>query len=1050
MSGARGGGAFDFVFVKPVLATLLAVTMVLLGVVAMKTMVKEGMPEVEIPTAVVTTVWPGASAELVEKEVTSELERSLRSLDRVKKVRSASMNGVSLIQVDFEATAPSEASIQKVRDEVSVVEASLPPDAEKPRVEQVRVSDRPIVGFVLHGAVDDAVLGRLALDLEKGLERLTGMRDADPSGDREEIVQVLLHPGRMDELGLSTSDIAGVIDRANVDASVGRLDDAAMKGSVDVEGRFDSLEDLGSVTVARSRKAQTPVRLEQVADIRRDLEPVSQRAAISEAGAPFEKAVIINLFRGAAVDTVRLVQAAADYLAEREARADWPHGVTVTRIDDETETIEGELGETLVNTGQSVVVVFVVLLLLLSWREALVAGLAIPVTFLGVLAVLQIAGYTLNQLVLVGLIIALGLLVDVFILVMEGMHEAVVVEGLRFAPAVRKTVKSYALPALAGQMTTILALVPLFMVGGSAGKFIQVIPTTVITALAVSFVVAFFCTLPLSRFVLKVHGRHAPSMVDRVTDALSRRLARALRGSVVRSRLVSLLFVIGAMATLPLALRTASLLDFELFPKADKPRVGLTIELEPNAELDDAEAVGEAVGEYLRAQPELRSVARYVGRKSPMSTGTLGLTESERYVGFTAQLVPLKERDLAAYELVERWRPDLEKILGRFPGAQLELHSKSGGVGSGAPVQVILKGDGVADLRRAMEVVKPIVEQTAGVSEVTDDLGPAERGFALVPRREVYDLYGLTPQGVAGQLRYSLDHNVVATFDRDGTDEPLDVRLGMRWASQGGMLGSPGNAAEVLGVSVVDGRGRRRSLEQLHDVRIKEASAVVSHLDGDRSLTIGAQLTGRSATSVAAELGPKLEEAQRRFPAGVHLRLGGESEDTAETFADVPAAFAAAVFFVFAILALLFASFRQPLIILAIVPMGLVGTLFGFYAIDMGLSFPAVVGIIALVGIVVNDSIVMVEAMNEHLAQGLSVAAAAARGASVRLRPIISTSLTTIGGLVPLAVADPTWKPLASAVVFGLLGSTVMAFVITPALFNLLTTSRRAVGDAVG
>ncbi|MFT7624066.1 MAG: multidrug efflux pump subunit AcrB [Myxococcota bacterium] len=1029
---------FHYVFIKPVLAVLIVGGLIGLGLLGMSRMAKEGNPDVDIPIVMITTTWPGASASLMEREVTSEIERSLKGIDRLKLLSSVSQDSLSMVRVEFEATAPSQEALQAVRDEISEAEARLPAEADKPSVSQIRITDRPVVAYVLHGEVDDAILAGLAEELEEGLERLSGVRDAETSGHREEIVQVLLRPDRVDQLGLSTAQIAQAIDKANVDASVGAVESPEMRARLDVEGRFDTLDELREVAVSRSRPGGSPVRLGRIAEVRQDLEPRTQTASLSVGGGKFEKAVVLSLYKSPGVDTVRLIERATAFVEAWEQRASWPHGVNVTRIDDETVSIMQALSGTLTSGWQACIAVFVVLFLLLSWREAVIAGIAIPITFLGALAVVYLLGNTLNELVLVGMIIALGLMVDVFILVMEGMHEGLSEHNLTFPQAVRRTVRTYALPALAGQLTTIFALAPLYAIGGTMGKFVQVIPTTVIAALVVSFSVAFLAALPLSRPLLDRKMKHGPSMVDRGTARLSAGLSALLRRTVLASRLNAVVFVALSIAMLVLAGKMGGLLDFVLLPDKDDPRFGLTVELEPDATLLETDAVAAAVGAYLRQQPEVQTIAAYVGRKSPMDTSGLGSSSAERFAGFSAELVPLEDRDAPAFVLSERWRADLDAIVRGFPGAIMRLHTARGGPGGGAPIQIALYADTVSELRTASEQVQRLLSNTVGVSEVSDDLGPPEPGIRLRPRVEILDLYGLDPSAVANQLRYALDDVKVATFDREGTEEPLDVRLGMRWPSRNGVLGSPREIAEALGVSVVDSKGRRHSLETLHEVTIRDASSTITHRDGRRAVLVSAQLVERTAASVMAEVQPALDTMAKEWGERVEVAVAGEAQDTTETFADVPAALGMAVVLVFGVLALLFGSFKQPLIIMGIVPLALIGTLVGYYLVGLNFSFPAMMGVISLIGIVVNDSIVMVSAMNDRRRAGASPAEAASRGAGDRLRPVVSTTLTTVGGMVPLALTTPMWAPLAWAVTFGLLGANLIAFAVIPALYLLL------------
>jgi len=1029
---------FAFVFIKPILATLLGGLMLGAGLFSASSMVKEGQPDLDIPIATVQTTWVGASPEMVEKQVTNELERAVKSVENVKKVTSTSRRSFSLVTVEFSATASVDGSLQRLRDEVSKVEAKLPADADKPSVEAVRLIDRPIVSFNLYGNIDDALLSKLAHRLKDGLEKLQGVREAEISGARDEIVSVLLHPERATELNLAPHSVAASISAANTDSPLGDLEHPEFRANFELKSRFTSIAELEALVVRRTTAQSVPITLGEVSDIRRDLERPTVRTSLSQKGTSFTKAVAINIFKAPGVDTVRLVERAAEYLENAQRTwSDWPDAVKLARLDDDTESIQQSLSSTLENAGQAMVVVFLVLLLMLTWREALVAGLAIPVTFLASLAGLNLLGYTLNEMVLVGMILALGLLVDVFILVMEGMHDALYEDNATFPQAVRRTVSLYALPAFAGQMTTVLALVPLFAIGGNAGKFIQIIPATIIVCLIASFLVAFLVALPLSRAVLSSTSADL-SAVDKLTHRLSAVLTRWIRDVVVASKVRAAAFVVGAVAALFVAFSGAGYLDFVLFPKSDDPKVGVTLELGPYAALDDTAQAAALVGQFLKKQPEVTAVTQYVGRASPLASRT-GATEQENLAGFSASLVPLSDRAQSSHVLTEKWRPEIEKLLRPFAGVATEMHVKTGGASSGAPIQLIVSGPEQGRLRDYAGDVKRVLAATSGVTEATDDMGLPQTSVTARPRVELLDLFGLSATDVAQQARYWLSTTDVGTYDRPGTQEPLDIVMSMRWPSKKGLEGSPERWNELAQMGVVDTRGRRHALWDLAHLRIEDTLAELRHRDGDRAVTVSGYLGDRSAASVMQELQPKLDALTKTWLGEYTLTSSGESEDTAETFADVPFALLMAVFLVFAVLALLFVSFRQPLIILASIPMALIGTLLGFFLADIPFSFPAMVGVIALIGIVVNDAIVMVETMNERLGEGLSVKDAAARGAADRLRPIVSTTLTTVGGMIPLAISSPMWMPIAMAITFGLLGATLVAFMVIPALFALVT-----------
>lgn len=1036
-------GTFSFFFVKPVLGTLLLMLFLVGGLFSVQSMVREGAPDLEIAIATVITTYPGASPELVEKQVTNELERKIKGVEGVKKLTSTTRHSVSIITVEFSTSVALQPALDALRAEVSKAESTLPSDAEKPVVEAVRLIDRPVVTFALFsdgGFVDDAILSDLAERLEDGLERLPGIRKAEVSGARQEMVTVLLNPARVAEMGLSPSKIAQIVEGSNVEQPLGKFENSSLTADLELKARFRSVAELDRLVVGRTPQSNAPIRLGDVADIRRDLEHQSVRTSLSVKGGPFGKSVAIDVFKGPSQDTVRLVASAAEYLeGVQRTWADWPEAVKVARIGDETESIEDILSSTLDSAWQACLIVFFVLLLLLTWREALVAGIAIMVTFVGAIFVLDLLGNTLNQMVLIGMILALGLLVDVFILVMEGLHDGLFSERMTFPQAAKKTVKLYAVPAFAGQMTTILALVPLFAIGGTAGKFISIIPTAIVTSLLVSFVVAFLIALPLSRIVLKAAVGQDESLVDRLTKKASAGLGRWLTRNVVATKGRSWLWLIAVSGMLWTSCQAASFLDFELFPKDDARVAGMTVELGPYAKLDDTAKAATLLGDFLRSQPEVSSVSSYLGRSSPQAGGRGGATVSENLGGFSLEFLPLEQRTEPAFKIVNRWRPKMEALMAEIPSARLEMHVQRGGPTSGSPIELVIVGDNLAGIKDRAAEVKKLLLATNGVTEVLDDVGLPVTTVVTRPRIETLDRYGLTAGDVARQVRAWVAGVTVGSFDRAGTREPIDIFVGMQWPSRAGLEGPPQSWEELAQVQVSDNKGRTYPLNSLVHTSVEQSGQKVNHRGGQRAIVVSAELGDRSAADAMKELQPKLDALVKTWPSEFQLKTGGESESTAETFADVPLAVVMALLLVFATLALVFGRFAQPLIILVAVPIAVMGTLFGFFFADIPFSFPATIGVIALIGIVVNDTIVMVETMNLRLHQGASLIEASALGASDRLRPIVSTTLTTIGGMIPLAISMPFWAPLAMAVVFGLMSSTVFAFIVVPALYRLVT-----------
>lgn len=487
--------------------------LVLGGLMAYSSLVKEALPDLDIPQATISTEWTGADPQTIEEQVTQELEDELTTLKGLKTVNSASFNSFSLISVEFDAGVASADALPRLRAKVSDAEANLPAEAERPTINQVSVDDRPVMTLALYGEAEPETLSGLAEDIQDDLEAISGVNEVNLAGARDEIVQILLEPERLLALNLSPTKVRDAIRQANLEQPFGEIDSEEFGAVVRLEGSFQSVSDLQALPVARYGESASgrPIRLDEVAVIYRALETVKSRAFYSFEGNEFRPSIDISIKKTPGVDTVKLIETITARLEKLEAASNWPKNVEYRIVQDQAESIWDSLISVFNNGWQAMLAVFIILFLVLSWREGLIAGLAIPVTFAGSLIFILLLGYSLNELVIIGMVLALGLIVDVFILMMDSMHEEIYAKKKTFGQAALATLDGYAIPAFAGQLTTILAFAPLMAISGVSGKFIRVLPTTVIICLVLAFVVALFAAIPLSRYLL---ARVAKAGVD--------------------------------------------------------------------------------------------------------------------------------------------------------------------------------------------------------------------------------------------------------------------------------------------------------------------------------------------------------------------------------------------------------------------------------------------------------------------------------------------------------------------------------------------------------
>ncbi len=1038
---ARASKLSRFFFLNTIFAILLTVLLVVGGVLGYFSMTKQSQPDIDIAVANITTTWLGADPQSIEQQVTDEIETEITSVENIKQIQSASYTGFSIINVEFTSSANTNRAIQELRQAVSQAESELPEDAEQPVVEQVSLDDAPIITLALYGDIDPTVISQAAEEIQDRLEQLGGVSEVNLGGAREEVISVQMNPYRLAELGISPANVASQIRAANTDVPLNEIESDLIGTQVRFYGRFRSVSQLEQLPIARF--SGRVVRLNEVASVRRELEQEDVRAFISTKGEEFQPVVSVGVVKVPGQDSIEVIDRVIATMNELQQNPNvWVAGMEYEIIADESEIIWEQLGNLFVNALQAMAAVFVILFIALSWREALIAGLSIPLTFLGTLAVLWLMGQTLNNMVLIGMVLALGILVDVFILMMEGMHEAIFVRGLPFNQAALQTVKTYAPPAFAGQLTTILALTPLMAISGTLGKFIELLPIAAIICLILSFAIAILIDIPLSRYLLaNVKGVEKKSRVDRLSEKASQKWARWSLNHTVKNKTTAGAWTIGTVALFILAMFTFTQIPVEFFPQSDQRNFSVNVELPPTTSLDVSQEVADDLGNILQNQDYLESVIKYVGQRSNLvPSGELQPTEGSYLLGFSAVFQPEDERDRISYQYIDDLRPELQTALDNYPGALLVINEQQAGQ-SGDPIQIEITGSNLSQLREISQQVQMALRQIPGATDVRDSLGALQPDLRLIPKREELSFYGLSEQQLTSQAQYYTRAIDVGDFAVGGDEEDLEIRLSTAYPSRNGRVGGPTRRDELLSVRFFSDDPDRASIPASAVVETvqTEAPLSIARRDGRRTATVLAKNQNRTVGEILAELEPKLEEMKQSWDSGYDYSFGGETEDQAETFGSAGQALALAVFLVFAVLVLQLGSFRQPFIILLAIPFALIGTIGGFYLTGIPFSFSAFIGIIALVGIVVNDAIVMVDTMNGYQDLRMPKRQAAAQGVSDRLRPVLTTSITTIIGLIPLALSDPTWMPLCGAIIFGLVAATLTALIVVPCLYLLLT-----------
>ena len=1006
------------------LANIAFAVVLLLGAVAYATMPREQDPEINFNWVSIVTALPGASAEEVERLVTNPLEDAIDGVADLRFVVSTSRDNVSSILVRFREIPDKvfDKRMNDLRREVlNQASAELPSEAGDPRVLEITTSNGfPTATLTLTGRADDEVLRLAGRRLRDDLGRIAGVDQVYASGLRDPELLVTPEASALAARGLTPADVADALRAYWRDTSAGTLRTRDGAWSVGVAGVTLDPQALAGVPVA-GRSGAAAVRLDAVARIERARATAAQLASTGG-----QAAIVLSLTKKSGINTLELVQRLRDAIDER-APVLAADGMALRLSDDQTVPTREAIGTMQRNAVVGLALVVAICWLFLGTRISLLIGLAIPFSLAATFALLGALGYTVNISVLLGVVIALGMLVDQAVVVVEAIYYRLA-RGAKSMQAALAAVAEVGTPVLAAVATTLAAFLPLMLLPGIVGKFMFVIPFVVTLALLASLAEAFWM-LPVQMHALRIDLATRPSRVQRLRERATRRLRLAYGWALAEvlrrprtAALVAVAILAGAGALFAAGAVRVQFFAFDpirlFYVNVDMPSTA-TIE----QTLAAVETVERAVRERLQ-DGEARAVT---------STAGLKFTETEPLYGdaygqVTVSLVPRGRGMREVGEVVEAMRAEIESLPG--PGRK-SFTMLAGGPPAGKAVSVKVRGDDWDALRRAADRVLAIVAAVPGARDVTDDEVPGRNRLRLTMDHEALARAGLDAASVARVLRIAVDGEVVA-FTREGGDRvELRVRAPQR---------SVDDPAALLATPLALPGGGVTQLGALVRAEVVPGRAVVRHHNLRRTITVEADLD--KAVTDTREANARIQAAwaaERAQHPGVDLDFSGELEDIDESLDAMGRLFVLGVGLIYLILAAQFRSYWQPLMILVTVPLAFAGVAFGLAITRVPLSLYTLYGVIALTGIAVNSAIVLIAAANERLRAGMGCAHAIVWAARRRVVPILITTATTIGGLFSLAFGiggnSLLWGPVAASIVWGLGFSTLLTLFVVPLLY---------------
>jgi len=995
----------------------IVVLLVLVGIVSYFQMPRSEDPQFDIPITLIEVIYPGASPTDIESLVVNPLEEEFSDIENIKKIESQVKNGGARIEITFLYGTDSESSFNKVKQAVSTVKPTLPAGVHDLLVLKATPTSVAIMQLALWSEPIDYKLMELhAKQLEKRLEALSDVRKANVWGYPQQVVAIDVNLALLKHYGLSVTDINFILQGRAVNITPGYVDASSRRFNVKASGNFGQLAELAE-TVIRSNDSSV-LRLKDVANIEfSGLEP-NYLAYYDN-----KPVIFLTIEQRPNTNIFELTESIDNEIANFNESL--PDNVNVDVLFKQADSVESRVNGFFDNLWQGLVLVGFMALIFLGLRESLVVIAVIPLSFLIAIGWLDFSGFGLQQMSIVGLIIALGLLVDNAIVVTESIHrEKKKTTNLAEAAAAGTSKVGWAITS--GTVTTMLAFLPMLMLASNTGDFIRSMPVTVVLVLAASLLIALTLTpLLASRFFSK-NAEKSKSKVKNLQHYVNifaeQVYVKCLR-RLMRSR-----WVVIAIAVLCLAgmLSLFGKVGVSLFPKAEKPMIMLDVVTPPNSSLAYTDQVMQKMTSVIEKNPLVDKVALNVGNANPRIY--YNRIPKRGVATYGQVIVILKEYEV---DSVSNFVIQLRKEFGKWQQAQITVSEFTQGPVTDLPISVRLMGESLTDLENVANDLANMMASTEGIINIDNPIGIANTELLLEINYEKAGLTNIDVNILDTTLQTIISGTTVGQFNDDnGEHYPIVVRR------------KNPDINGLADIDVTNRLGEAIPLDQFVTTKLKKGRTEFSHYQKLRMAKVSADADkNHTVSELTAKIIYFLDTY--KMPNGVDYKLGGEEESRQDNFSGLTQIMLVTAIGIFAVLVLQFKSFLQPLVIFTSIPFAMAGSVIGLYLTGQSLSMMAFVGLISLFGIVVNNAIILIDTANRNFAESHNLQQAILEASATRFTPILLTTLTTIGGLLPLTLlGGGLWQPLGIVIISGLCVSAIASFLLVPVLTEVFTKEK--------
>jgi len=1019
----------EFAVNRRVSTAMIAMILVVFGFISFSRLGLDLFPDLEYPTVSVVTTYRGASPEDIENLITKPLEGVVGSVNGVKKVTSTTSEGTSAIQVEFEWGTNLDFAAQDLRDQIGLYKGYLPTAASDPLVVKFNMAQIPVIFWGVTGnrstfEVKDIIEDEVA----RRFERLDGVAAATAySMDTREIL-VDVNKDALASFGLSFDQVLGALMAGNMNMPAGHLVERHSDFLVRTIGEFESLDDVRNTIVGATTKGQ-PIYVRDVAEIRDTLKETRYIGRIQG-----EKAVFLMISKRSGANTALVGKAVKAEL--ENIKKTLPPDIQFHQIMDQSEMIQNVTKST-ANTAWlgGFLAVAVIFFFLMNWRPTLIIGVAIPLSIITTFIALYAAGYTLNLLTLGGLALGIGMLVDNAIVVIENMFRHIQ-EGKDAKSAARDGASEVGMAITASTLTTIVVFLPMALATGLTGMMTRGLALAVAFSLISSLFVALTIVPAMGSVLFRRRqgaGTDVKKRIGRDFTGPRNKYRKALDWALHHRKAV----VFGTLGLFVLSLALIPILGTEFMPSMDRSMLIMSVKTPVGTSLEETNRVVSMIEEVIRRRPEVRIVSAQIGSSAEENASDTGFGnptgphEAIFYVG----LKNPEERELKDAQIVEEIRKSVPKLEGiKFESMDMGAMMMGG---AAAPVEIKVYGKDLDKLREIGDGLVARLQGVPGLRDVTHTLSQAKPEYHLKVDRDKAARFGLSVSQVESAVQIATLGQVATRYREEGEEYDIRVRFKDEFRN---------TIAAIRNIPISTPRGTTISLDQVAEVEPGTGPILITRDNQSRRISVTGNIVGRDLGSVVRDVKTRMKGMDEQLPSGYFVEIGGSYEQMTDMFKTLGWVFLLAVLMVYMVMASQFESLRDPFIILFTIPLCVMGVVFGLLIFGHTMNIAAGIGIIVLAGVAVNNAIVMIDYINQLRRQGMETREAILQGSVTRLRPVLLTAITTILGVLPMAVATGQGAemrgPMGVTLLGGLTTTTLLTLFVIPVVYSLFEKVR--------